>query len=216
VRDRHTDVLETERLILRLLTMGDLDALAAIYADPEVRRYFPEGTLTYEETREELEWIIDVYYARYGFGLWATVLKETGELIGRCGLLPWVLGTGEDGGPALEAADDRPAEPAGIEVEVAYLLARRYWRRGLGTEAARGIVDYGFEHLHLSRMICLIDAENEPSIKVAGNVGMALEEYVQIDAESVPMYSILASTARGPHPPATSPAVRSASSTSTR
>ena len=59
-------VLRTERLVLRRLTIGDFDALAELYADPEVRRYFPEGTLTREETREELEWIIEVYYARFG------------------------------------------------------------------------------------------------------------------------------------------------------
>ena len=59
--DPETTVRETERLILRRLTMEDLDALAAIYRDPEVRRYFPEGTLTHEKTREELEWIINVY-----------------------------------------------------------------------------------------------------------------------------------------------------------
>ena len=55
-----TIVLETQRLILRRLTLDDLDALAELYHDPEVRRYFPEGTLTREETKEELEWIIDV------------------------------------------------------------------------------------------------------------------------------------------------------------
>ena len=55
-----SNVIETERLALRHLTMDDLDALALIYRDPEVRKYFPEGTLTYEQTREELEWNIDV------------------------------------------------------------------------------------------------------------------------------------------------------------
>jgi ribosomal-protein-alanine N-acetyltransferase len=101
-----TNIIETERLELRPLTMDDLDALALIYRDPEVRKYFPEGTLTYEQTREELEWIIDVYYGQHGFGLWATTHKETNEFIGRCGLLPWTI-------------DGRS------EVEVAYLLAGR-------------------------------------------------------------------------------------------
>ena len=54
------NIIETERLELRPLTMDDLDALALIYSDPEVRKYFPEGTLTHVQTREELEWIIDV------------------------------------------------------------------------------------------------------------------------------------------------------------
>ena len=83
-----SNVIETERLALRLLTLDDLDALAAIYRDKDVRKYFPEGTLTREQTKEELEWIINVYYGQYGFGLWATTHKETNEFIGRCGLLP--------------------------------------------------------------------------------------------------------------------------------
>ena len=52
-------ILETERLSLRRLVLGDLDELFELYGDPEMRRYFPEGTLTYEETREELEWFLN-------------------------------------------------------------------------------------------------------------------------------------------------------------
>ena len=150
--------------------MADLDALAAIYRDPEVRRYFPEGTLTYEETKEELEWIIDVYYGKYGFGLWATTFKETDELIGRCGLLPWTI-------------DGRS------EVEVAYLLARGYWGQGLGTEAARAILAYGFDELQLPRLICLIDPANAASVNVAVKIGMSLEREALIDGEPTLVYS---------------------------
>ena len=164
-------IVETERLELRPLTMDDLDALALIYRDSEVRKYFPEGTLTYEQTREELEWIIDVYYAQHGFGLWATTHKQTNEFIGRCGLLPWTI-------------DGRS------EVEVAYLLARAYWGRGLGTEAARAILAYGFEELHLSRLICLIDPGNEASINVALKIGMRLEREAEIDGEPTLIYSV--------------------------
>src|ERR1044071_129110 len=101
--DSQAAVIETERLLLRHLTLDDLDALFALYRDPEVRRYFPDGTRTYEETKEELEWIIDVYYGQYGWGLWATIHKPTGAFIGRCGLLPWTI-------------DEQS------EVEVAYLI----------------------------------------------------------------------------------------------
>lgn len=66
--DRGATVLETERLVLRHLTLGDLDELAALYRDPEVRRYFPVGTLTYEQTREELEWCIMSTTAGTGTG----------------------------------------------------------------------------------------------------------------------------------------------------
>ncbi len=171
VPDPGATVLETERLILRQLTRDDLDALAAIYSDAEVRKYFPEGTLTRDETREELEWIIDVYYGQYGFGLWATIEKATGAFIGRCGLLPWTI-------------DGR------AEVEVAYLLARPYWGQGLGTEAARAIANYAFEHLAVPRLICLIDAENEASRNVALKIGMAFEKAIVDDKGPAQVYSM--------------------------
>ena len=137
--------------------MNDLDALAAIYADADVRKYFPEGTLTYEQTKD-------------GSGLWATTLKETNEFIGRCGLLPWTI-------------DGRQ------EVEVAYLLAKAHWERGLGTEAAQAILAYGFRKLNLSRLICLIDPANNASVKVAMKIGMSLEREADIDGEPTLVYS---------------------------
>jgi ribosomal-protein-alanine N-acetyltransferase len=154
-------VLETDRLILRLLTRADLAPLAALYRDPELRRYFPDGVRSYEQTRDELEWVIDVYYARYGYGLWATVLKDTGAFIGRCGLLPWEIG-------------------GRTEVEVAYLLDKRYWGRGLATEAARAIVDHAFATLPVDRLICMVDPANTASRDVALRVGMTLlwDDYV--------------------------------------
>lgn len=155
-------ILETPRLLLRHLIPDDIDALYALYRDPEMRRYFPvEGslpdrTLTYDETREELEWFLNGHPRRPELGLWATILKEDGAFLGRCGLLPWTI-DGQD------------------EVEVAYMIDKRYWRRGLGAEAARAIRDYGFQQLGLTRLVSLIDPENAASIGVATAMGMALE-----------------------------------------
>jgi [ribosomal protein S5]-alanine N-acetyltransferase len=160
--DTNEIVLETPRLLLRKLHLGDLDALAALYADREIRQYFPDGTdgtLTYAETKEEIEWIIEKYYGVYGYGLWATIHKETGALIGRSGLIPWHL---ED-------------EPDRLQVEVAYLLDKPYWRQGLGTEVARAIRDYAFEKLKLERLICMVDPKNVASQKVAQNTGFTFE-----------------------------------------
>ena len=96
------DVLETPRLLLRELTTADLDPLAALYREPDVRRYFPDGTETYEQTREELAWTIDVHYARYGYGLWAA------EKVGMSVLWPgYVDGVGPCDGYALP----RPVSP---------------------------------------------------------------------------------------------------------
>jgi ribosomal-protein-alanine N-acetyltransferase len=170
VTDLQTKILETKRLFFRRFIPDDLKALFALYSDPEVRRYFPEGTLTYEETKEELEWFLNGHPAHPELGLWATIHKETGEFIGRCGLLPWTI-------------EDRP------EVEVAYMLAKAYWGQGLGTEAAQAILDYGFEQLQLSRLICLIDAENQASQKVAQKIGMTFEKEVDDGKGPALLYS---------------------------
>ena len=163
-------ILETKRLILRRLLMEDLGDLFALYSDPEIRRYFPEGTLTYEETKEELEWFLNGHPAHPELGLWATIHKETNQFIGRCGLLPWTI-------------EQRP------EVEVAYLLAKEYWGQGLGTEAAQAIVQYGFEQLHLSRLICMIHPDNLASMQVARNIGMTLEKEMEDEKGPFLLYS---------------------------
>jgi [ribosomal protein S5]-alanine N-acetyltransferase len=161
-------ILETSRLLLRHLVMDDLDELFALYRNPEIRRYFPEGVLTRDETREELEWHMHGHPRHPELGLWATVYKESGKFIGRCGLLPWEI-------------DDR------LEVEIAYLLDRAFWGQGLATEAARGIMEYGFGRLNLSRLICLIDPDNIASQRVAEKIGMTLERKVDgIDGDNYP------------------------------
>ena len=167
-------ILETQNLLLRHLTLGDLEELYALYSDPEIRKYFPEGVLSFEETREELEWHMHGHPDHNELGLWATIHKETGKFIGRCGLLPWEI-------------------EGKLEVEIAYLLNKDFWHRGLATEAASGILRYAFRTLNLSRLICLIDPENVPSQKVAKRIGMTLEKRVDgIAGDNVPtlIYSI--------------------------
>ena len=115
--------------------------------------------MTYEETREELEWFLNGHPSHPELGLWATIHKSTNQFIGRCGLLPWTIN-----------------EQA--EVEVAYLLDKVYWGQGLATEVAQALVQYGFEQLHLSRLICLIAPENQASCRVAQKIGMTLEKEV--------------------------------------
>ncbi|WP_116451582.1 GNAT family N-acetyltransferase [Blastococcus litoris] len=165
-------VIRTDRLLLRELSMDDLDALAALYRDPEVRRYFPDGTRTYEQTREELAWVIDVYYRRYGYGLWAAVDRGTGSFVGRCGLLPWEIG-------------------GRTEVEVAYLLDRAVWGRGLATEAALAIAGHAFATLPVDRLIAMVDPANTASRRVAEKIGMTLlwpgfvDEYGTCDVYAV-------------------------------
>lgn len=165
-----TFILETKRLILRRLIMDDLNSLFALYSEPEIRRYFPEGVLNYEETKEELEWFLNGHPEHPELGLWATIHKETGKFIGRCGLLPWTI-EGQN------------------EVEIAYLLDKSFWKQGLATEAAKGILQYGLEQLHLSRLICMIDPENTASQRVAKRIGMTFEKKVdEYEGDNLPFF----------------------------
>jgi ribosomal-protein-alanine N-acetyltransferase len=163
--------LETHRLLLRHFVMSDLDDLFAFYSDPDVVQYIPDAPRSYEETRKELEWFMNGHPKFPELGLWATIHKETGQFIGRCGLLPWTIDGQE-------------------EVEVAFALAKPYWGRGLATEVATRLVQYGFEHLHLSRLICVIELENQASIRVATKIGMSFEREATDDYGPFLIYSM--------------------------
>jgi ribosomal-protein-alanine N-acetyltransferase len=184
-------VIETDRLLLRHLAWDDLDALAAVMGDAEVMRHVGTGKpKTREQTRRLMEhWIADARRdwdaltlerlpqlrraAERGadFGLWATVHKPDRRLIGRCGLLAWDL-------------DGRP------EVEVGYLLARRYWGRGLATEAARAIRDHAFDRLGFDRVISLIHPANVASQRVAEKSGMRHERDAVVHGTTARVYAI--------------------------
>ena len=116
-------ILQTPRLVLRHPEPQDLDALFALYRDPEIRQYFPDGTLTLEETNEELEWFLHGHPKFPQLGLWATVERNYGAFLGRCGLLPWEI-------------------EGKHETELAFLIDKNRWGEGLATEAASAIVNY--------------------------------------------------------------------------
>ena len=149
-------LLNTRRLLLRHLEPGDLEPLYELYRDPDIRKYYPDGTRTHSETKEELEWFLQGHPRHPEFGLWATVERSTGEFLGRCGLLPW----------HIQGTD---------EVELAFMIKKERWREGLATEAAQGIIGYAHEILGLSRLVCLVMPGNAASASVAEKVGMSFE-----------------------------------------
>jgi RimJ/RimL family protein N-acetyltransferase len=153
--------IETARLLLRMFSQDDLDGLSRIYADADVMRYLSGHPLTREETAGWLNYFL-AGWADYGFGWWAVVLKESGELIGHCG---------------LQFIHVTP------EVEVTYGLAKAYWRMGLASEAARACLRYGFERLKLDRIYALADPGNIGSHRVMQRVGMKYDktEYYKDD-----------------------------------
>ena len=156
-------ILETPRLFLRPFRPDDLGDLARIYADPEVRRFFPEGPLDRKQTKDELDWFIAGGDPdRPGLVLHALVERQSGRLIGRAGFLSWTIAGAQ-------------------EVEIAYLVDRPYWRRGYGGEVARALVRQGFEVLGLDRLIALIHPGNVGSIRTAEGAGLRFERDTLVD-----------------------------------
>jgi RimJ/RimL family protein N-acetyltransferase len=148
-----TTILETERLLLRELVPKDVDALAAVLSDPETMRYYPAAL-----DRAGVAAWIERNRRRYidaGHGLWAMVLKSSGEVIGDCGLTRQTVDESE-------------------EIEIGYHVRRDLWGRGYAPEAARACQQYGFAQLGVERLISLIRPENMPSRRVAEKTGLTL------------------------------------------
>ena len=148
-------ILETERLLLREMTQDDLPALQGILQDEETM-YAYNGAFDEAETQAWLDRQLS-RYAQYGFGLWAVVLKESGGMIGQCGLTmqPW----------------------RGDEVlEVGYLFNRAFWHHGYATEAARGCMEYAFDLLGAREVCSIIRKTNLPSRRVAERNGMTVRD----------------------------------------
>ena len=181
-------ILQTPRLVLREIESTDVDALAAVYADPETMRFFT-GARSRERAAADISWARD-QYARAGFAFYATVLRETGVFVGRCGLLPQVLNETR-------------------ELEVAYMLDRRYWGQGLATEAARALRDYAFRTTTQTRVISIIAPGNARSIRVAERNGMRFVRDIWFDGARDRLYEITrAEWSAGPPPRAAQAAAR--------
>ena len=144
-------ILETERLYLREMDPADFTALCEILQDEDTM-YAYEGAFNDSEAREWLERQIS-RYQKWNFGLWAVVLKETGKMIGQCGLTmqPW-----------------KETEV----LEIGYLFNRAYWHKGYAAEAAGGCKKYAFEVLQADEVCSIIRDTNMASQKVAVRCGM--------------------------------------------
>ncbi len=145
--------LETGRLVLRELTLADVDDLLEVLGDPDSMRFYPHP-FSRDEVEGWIEWS-QRSYLEHGHGLWGMVLKETGELVGDCGLV-------------VQAVDGERL------VEVGYHVRPRHQRRGLATEAATACREHAFEVVAVDRLIALVRVENEPSAGVARNLGMTV------------------------------------------
>jgi RimJ/RimL family protein N-acetyltransferase len=160
----------TERLSYRPLEPADAQALHAVWGDPEVMRYLPaEPSATLAETAERVERHVS-RFAETGYGLCAVVERESGRVVGVCGLFP--------------------VEWTGPDVEVAYHLAPAVWNRGYATEAARAWVETAFAARGLDRVVALAFPANRASTRVMEKLGMRLESEVDLYGVSLVRYAV--------------------------
>lgn len=148
-------ILETERLYLREMTRDDFCDLAEILQNPRVM-YAYEHDFSDDDVQEWLN-RQQARYKKYGFGLWAMILKETGKMIGQAGLTMQPYKGGE-------------------VLEIGYHLKEEFWHKGYATEAALGCKTYAFDTLQQDKVHCIIKADNTASQNVAKRIGMEKED----------------------------------------
>ncbi|MEG0830191.1 MAG: GNAT family N-acetyltransferase [Anaerovoracaceae bacterium] len=144
-------MIETKRLFLREMQQSDYQDLCKILQDKEVM-YAYEGAFSDDEAQRWLDKQLDRYQEN-GFGLYAVILKETGEMIGQCGL----------------TMQDYNHEKV---VEIGYLFQKTYWHKGYAIEAASACKEYAFTVLGVDEVFSIIRDTNIASQKVAMGNGM--------------------------------------------
>lgn len=165
-------IYETERLLVRHLNETDVDAMHAVYGDAMAMQWVDDGRLLDRDGC--LRWIAVTKENRAtrGYGMSALVLKESGAVVGFCGIV-------HPGGQS--------------EPEIKYALLRDYWGQGLATEAVEGMLAYAAKHLGLRRVIATTAPENEPSHRVLLKVGMLhLETIRNVDGSPTKTFVWLA------------------------
>lgn len=144
--------LTTARLDLRPFTLADVDAMHAVYGDPEVMRHVGEPLAAAPADTERIVRRSIAEHEAHGLGAWAVVVRASGAVIGDAGL--------------------RPLEGRGPEIELGYTLGRAWWGRGYATEAAGAWLDAALGPLGIQEVVAVVEPGNAASARVLEKVGM--------------------------------------------
>ena len=163
-------LFETERLYMRRITQDDFSSWKEILSDPETMKHYPKP---YDDqgVQRWIDWTLS-NYEKYGFGLRALVLKETGEFIGDCGITMQNIN-------------------GNLLPEIGYHLNKKYHRQGFASEAAKKCRDFAFETLGFPAVYSYMSDLNQASYGVAQKIGMQLtEKYADDTHELTRVYRI--------------------------
>ena len=148
-------MIETERLFFRKFELDDLPMLIEQRSDPDVNKYLGGTRMQNPDALAKRIRFYMSCYDSHGVGMCPMFWKETGEMIGAAGL--------------------QPLEDTG-EIEVGYSIIKPFWGRGIGTEAAKGWLTFGFNELGLERIVAVAIEENTASRRIMEKLGMSYEK----------------------------------------
>ena len=141
--------IKTERLVLRLITEEDIKPVAELNLDPEVRKFFPDGIQTPEQTRLRVKEFMN-FYEKQGLPCFVILDKLSNEFIGRCGFGPIETG----------------------EIEVGYLIAKKFWGRGYASEALKALLNWSKNNIKEHFIISFAPKAHTASLRVMEKCGM--------------------------------------------
>ncbi|MDP3562425.1 MAG: GNAT family N-acetyltransferase [Legionellaceae bacterium] len=144
-------IIDTKHLHLRLLRHDDLNHIAKLHGDPEVRRFFPDGTQNIEQTNARMDSLI-AFYQEQGLPNFVMFLKESMEFVGRCG-----FGSIETG-----------------EVEVGYLLHKKFWGKGYASEVLAALLEWSKNNIKRDYIIAFAPIDHVASHRVMQKCGMQI------------------------------------------
>ncbi|BDS11850.1 GNAT family N-acetyltransferase [Aureispira anguillae] len=167
-------IIETQRLILREISVADQDGLFELDSDPEVHRYI--GTQPLTDPKQALE-VIDLLQKQYkenNIGRWAVIEKESNRFLGWSGLKLY------------------KEKVNGYEnfYELGYRFIQKYWGKGFATETAKAWVDYGFRKLGVNAIYAMTDPENINSRHVLEKAGFRRVEQFDFDGDPTDWFEI--------------------------
>lgn len=157
--------IETERLKIRPLTTEDADFILELLNDPSFIKNI--GDRNVRSIADAQAYILNgpvTSYTKNGFGLCLVTLKETGESMGMCGLIN------------REQLED---------IDLGYAFLPRYWSKGYALEAAKAMLEFGWDTAELKRIVAITDPSNTPSNRVLEKLGFVFEKMVKIAVDDI-------------------------------
>ncbi len=172
-------ILETERLVLQVPQLTDLDDLIALRTEPEVMRCW--GGLGQEFGTGVIHKIDDItlqlnqaqdYYDTYGLGFFCAFEKQSGDFIGQAGLFHLSFNTNQS------------------KIELGYRLHKKYWGHGYATELAIALIEWGLNTAKLAKIIAGVHPGNKRSQQVLVKAGMTCHGTMNYKGHNIPCYTI--------------------------